>query len=101
MPLTMDMTTMRVVVEITTPSKVRKERSLWERSASTAIQKASRAVTQRLVCSRRTRCGFGRGVGVWLMDVLSCQFSVISKNKEPGRLDDGQLTTDNRQHSPS
>src|SRR5439155_21244305 len=92
MPLTMDMTTMRVVVEITTPSKVRKERSLWERSASTAIQKASRAVTQRLVCSRRARCGFGRGVGGWLMEVLSCQFSVfssqfsvISKNKEPGR----------------
>ena len=67
----MDMTTMRVVVEITTPSKVRKERSLWERSASTAIQKASRAVTQRLVCSRRARCGFGRRVGGWLMEVYS------------------------------
>ena len=48
MPLTIDMTTIRVVVAITTPSKVRKLRSLWLRNASSAIQKASRAVTQML-----------------------------------------------------
>ena len=44
-----DITTMSVVVAMTTPSRVRKERSLCVRSASSAIQNASRAVTQRLV----------------------------------------------------
>src|ERR1700748_1981501 len=47
MPLTIDMTTIRVVVAMTTPNKVRKERSLWLRNASIAIQKASRPVTHR------------------------------------------------------
>src|ERR1017187_6578914 len=58
MPLTTDMTTISVVVAITTPSKVRKERSLWLRNASSAIQKASRAVTQRVAPrARRGGCG--------------------------------------------
>ena len=34
MPFTIDMTTIRVVVAMTTPSSVRKERSLWLPSAS-------------------------------------------------------------------
>src|ERR1035441_1832345 len=62
MPLTTDMTTISVVVAMTTPSKVRKERSLWLRSASSAIQKASRAVTQR-VAPRGRRAG--RADGSW------------------------------------
>src|ERR1039457_1820993 len=63
MPLTTDMTTISVVVAITTPSKVRKERSLWLRNASSAIQKASRAVTQR-VAPRARRGGCGIAVTV-------------------------------------
>ena len=49
MPLTIDMTTISVVVAITTPSRVRNERSLWLRNASSAIQKASRAVTHTVM----------------------------------------------------
>src|ERR1035438_830794 len=60
MPLTTDMTTISVVVAMTTPSNVRKERSLWLRSASSAIQKASRAVTQR-VAPRARRAGCADG----------------------------------------
>jgi hypothetical protein len=41
-----DITTIKVVVAITTPRRVRKERSLCARKASRAIQKASRAVPQ-------------------------------------------------------
>src|ERR1051326_4200395 len=48
MPLMTDITTIRVVVAITTPRSVRKERSLCVFKASRAIQKASRAVTQAL-----------------------------------------------------
>jgi hypothetical protein len=44
MPLTTDITTMSVVVAITTPKSVRKERSLCARNASMASQKASRTV---------------------------------------------------------
>src|SRR5690242_4299124 len=57
MPLITDITTIRVVVAITTPSKVRKERSLCVLSASRAIQKASRAVTQALYSSPYLRRG--------------------------------------------
>ena len=49
MPLTIDMTTISVVVAITTPSSVRKLRSLWLRNASRAIQNASRAVTHAVI----------------------------------------------------
>src|ERR1022692_4456063 len=48
MPLTTDITTMSVVVAMTTPKSVRKERNLWLRSASMAIQKASRAVVHHV-----------------------------------------------------
>src|ERR1035438_10136268 len=63
MPLTTDMTTISVVVAMTTPSNVRKDRSLWLRSASSAIQKASRAVTQ-MVAPRARRGGCGMAVTV-------------------------------------
>src|ERR1035441_10151424 len=63
MPLTTDMTTINVVVAMTTPSNVRKDRSLWLRSASSAIQKASRAVTQ-MVAPRAPRGGCGMVVTV-------------------------------------
>ena len=63
MPLTTDMTTISVVVAMTTPSNVRKDRSLWLRSASSAIQKASRAVTQ-MVAPRARRGGCGMVVTV-------------------------------------
>src|SRR5260370_10077233 len=53
-----EMTTIRVVVAVTTPSKVRKERSLCARSASMSMPKASRAVTQKPPSLR----GFTRGV---------------------------------------
>ena len=46
MPLISDITTMSVTVAITTPRRVRNERSLCARKASMAIQKASRTVTQ-------------------------------------------------------
>src|SRR5271157_5827828 len=49
MPLTTDMTTIRVLVAITTPRSVRKERNLWLRSAAMATQKASRAVTHTVM----------------------------------------------------
>ena len=39
------MTTISVVVAMTTPSRVRKERSLWLPNASMATEKAWRAVT--------------------------------------------------------
>ena len=48
-----DITTISVVVAITTPSRVRKERSLCVRNASSAIQKASREVTQTPVAPTR------------------------------------------------
>src|ERR1700728_2936955 len=65
MPLTMDMTTIRVVVAITTPNRVRNERSLWVRKDSSATQKASRAVTQRVRRRSLMTC-FGAIVCAWL-----------------------------------
>src|SRR5579862_4016054 len=65
MPFTIDITTIRVVVAITTPSRVRNERSLWVRSASNATQKASRAVTHKVrLCTLRARfCMADWGLG--------------------------------------
>src|SRR5208337_2146146 len=53
MPFTTDITTISVVVAMTTPSRVRKDRSLWLRSSPRAFQKASRTATQKPVCCRR------------------------------------------------
>ena len=58
MPLMMDMTTMRVVVAITTPKSVRKDRNLCVRNASKAIQKPSLEVTQ----SPTLRSALGRSL---------------------------------------
>ena len=58
MPFTMAMTTISVVVAMTNPSSVRKERSLWLCSASMATEKACRAVTHTVTfwCSLDTLC---------------------------------------------
>src|SRR5208337_5254501 len=66
MPLMMDITTIRVVVAITTPSRVRKERSLCVRSVSSAIQKASREVTQKPLFRRAWESGLMGGACDWL-----------------------------------
>ena len=65
-----DMTTMSVVVAITTPRRVRKERSLWARKASRAIQKASRVVThtpEPALDRAGSACG---NEAVWPMDAI-------------------------------
>src|SRR5271157_415735 len=70
MPLMMDMTTMRVVVAITTPRRVRKERSLCARKASRAIQKASRVVPHKPTPALdRARSACGSEV-VWSMEAI-------------------------------
>ena len=64
------MTTMSVVVAITTPRRVRKERSLCARKASRAIQKASRVATRNPEPTLRRE---GRAWGteaVWSSDAM-------------------------------
>src|SRR5882724_4029868 len=72
MPLTIDMTTMSVVVAMTTPSSVRNDRSLWLRSASMATQKASRAVTHTLTPWRSLSVRFCMRAWGWLSTATGC-----------------------------
>src|SRR6516164_672406 len=80
-PLTIDITTISVVVAMTTPSRVRKERILCERSASTAIQKASRAVTHILTpwrslsarCCNRARAWLSTAAMGFLVPATGCR----------------------------
>src|SRR5271157_6547109 len=81
MPLMMDITTMRVVVAITTPRRVRKERSLCARKASRAIQKASRVVPHNpapALDRAGSACG---GEAIWPMDAIENSKIEIRKSK--------------------
>src|ERR1039458_4166835 len=103
MPLTIDMTTIRVVVAMTTPSNVRKLRSLWPRNASSAIQKASRAVTH-MVMPRPSPRALSRGASPrWLLPVTAtsalpprCRIE-----SQPGRLLTLPIACHNRSHVPN
>src|SRR5271157_1120719 len=85
MPLMMDITTMRVVVAITTPRRVRKERSLCARKASRAIQKASRVVPHNpapALDRAGSACG---GEAIWPMDAIENSKFEIRKSKFENR----------------
>src|SRR6516164_4106217 len=84
MPFTTDITTIKVVVAITTPRSVRKERSLWARRASSASQKASRDDTQRLVLPWRVAVRLGVIHGrAWLKTATASPYSLERSSGEP------------------
>src|SRR5208337_116158 len=84
MPLMMDMTTIRVVVAITTPSRVRKERSLCVRSVSTAIRKPSREVTQMPVRRPTRGSGLSRSACDWLSTATKTPIALTIQICNPG-----------------
>src|SRR5208282_145914 len=95
MPFTTDITTISVVVAMTTPSRVRNDRSLWVRSSSSASQNASRAGTQKEARGR----DFARPamvVPAWLRtDILAVRMArawsfAVRTDSAPAVLDETQ-----------